>query len=339
MHEYQFLSLLFVLFFSPTVDSEGGFSNADAYAAFKNEPAYIADPTPARKEYYDAYNKTLDHWGADYEELYVPTSKGMAHVITSGPKDGVPVILMHGMAASSTMWYPNAKPLSRQYRLFAIDLIIEPGKSYITEEFKNLHQIAEWYQEICDQLNLDSYHIIGTSRGGWLATDLAMKSDKTRSLILLSPVQTLMWMPPSMGLAKNMFNIFYSKEKRAKRTMETLSNDPSKLEKDYVDQYHLALENDTLRKFVIQMRPFPRKELEQLEAPTLLLIGDRDLFNTKTAIRIGRTFIPNIEAEVIHNSGHFLSIDQTEQVNNRMLEFMRKVDDGIAHNKKLAQEK
>ncbi len=327
MEEYQILPLLLLFLFAPNKDLEYNVSHKEEYIEFKSEPEYISSPTPNRQEYFEAYDKALQHWGVAYEDLYVDTSKGMAHIITSGPKDGVPVVLLHGMSASSTMWYPNAKALASRYHIFAIDLIIEPGKSYKTVDLKNIDEINSWYQEVIKKLKLDAFHLIGTSRGGWLATDLALHCKNIKSVILLSPVQTFMWMPPSTGLVKNMLNIFYPKEKQALRTMGTLSNDPSKIEKDYIEQYRLARKNDSLRKFMLQMTPFSNRELESLNMPVLVLIGDRDLFNTKRTVRLVERHIPQGQAEVISNSGHFLSIDQTEVVNQKMLDFLRSVDE------------
>jgi len=74
------------------------------------------------------------------------------------------------------------------------------------------------------------------------------------------------------------------------------------------------------------MRPFSKRELHSLKMPVLVLIGDRDLFNTKNAIRITESIIPEGQGEIISNSGHFLSIDQTDEVNQKMLDFLRSVD-------------
>ena len=63
-------------------------------------------------EYFKSYNKALTLWKTAFHELNIQTSIGNAHVIVSGPKNGEPVILLHGMNASSTMWYPNIKALS-----------------------------------------------------------------------------------------------------------------------------------------------------------------------------------------------------------------------------------
>ncbi len=312
--------LLFILF-------TGCKKEKNDYNEFKKVPEYITNPDRGHKAYYEAYDKTLQNWGVAYEDLYIPTSKGIAHVLMSGPKDGTAVVLLHGMSASSTMWYPNAKALAKQFRIFAIDLIIEPGKSHKTADFKNIEEVTAWYEEVFWALKLESFHLIGTSRGGWIATDIALHSKRNiKSLILLSPVQTFMWIPPSTDLVKNIFNVFYSKEDGAWRTMETLSKNPSKIDKTYMDQYRLGLKNDTEDKFLAQMKPFPNKELSVLKMPVLVLIGDDDMFNTKHTIHLTEKYLPRGRGEVISNSGHFLSVDQTEIVDKKMIDFMKSLE-------------
>lgn len=319
-----FKALLFLLVFILFVGCK-----KDEYKEFKKVPEYIAHPDRTHKAYYEAYDKTLQKWGVAYEDLYITTSKGIAHVLVSGPKDGTPVILLHGMSASSTMWYPNAKALAEQHRIFAIDLIIEPGKSYKTANFKNIEEVTAWYEEVFWALKLESFHLIGTSRGGWIATDIALHSKRNiKSLILLSPVQTFMWIPPTTDLLKNIFNVFYSKEDGVWRTMETLSKNPSKIDETYMAQYRLGLKNDTVEKFLPQMKPFPNNELSTLKMPVLVLIGDDDMFNTKHTIKLTEKYLPKGRGEVISNSGHFLSVDQAEIVDKKMIDFMKSAETG-----------
>ncbi|MDP2686994.1 MAG: alpha/beta hydrolase [Aequorivita sp.] len=316
-----FKPLLFLLMLSLFAGCK---KEKDEYKEFRKEPGYITHPDKVHKAYFEAYDKTLQRWGVAYEELYITTSKGIAHVIMSGPKDGEAVILLHGMSASSTMWYPNAKALAKHFRIFAIDLIIEPGKSYKTADFENIDEVTAWYEEIFWALKLESFHLVGTSRGGWLAMNIALQSKRDiRSLILLSPVQTFMWIPPSTGLLKNMFNIFYSKEEGVERTMETLSIDASKIDRNYIAQYRIGMENDSLSKFVMEMKPFSNNTLQSLKMPVLVLIGDEDIFNTKQTIRVTEKYIPRGQGESIPNSGHFLTVDQPKIVNKKIIDFMK----------------
>lgn len=303
-------------------------NDEDEYAEFRKEPQYIVNPTPAQKAYFDAYDRTMSHWEVDYEDLYIPTSHGIAHVIMSGPRNAMPVVLLNGMSSSSTMWHPNAKALTEHYRIFAIDLIIEPGKSYITKEFKNIGEVRIWYQEVFAALKLESYHLIGPSRGGWLAMDLALHSDKNlKSVILLSPVQTFVWIPPSSALLKNMSNVLYSREKRISRTMSTLSNNASRINEDFLNQYRLGKKSDSLNKFITAMQPFSKKELQTLDVPVLVLVGENDIFNNRRTLRKAEKFVSGVSGKIISDSGHFLAVDQTEVVNFEILSFLQNVDE------------
>src|SRR5688500_2064537 len=62
--------------------------------------------------YDQAYDLALTLWPVPFKELVVPTSHGNASVIVSGPENAEPLVLLHGMNASSTMWYPNIEALS-----------------------------------------------------------------------------------------------------------------------------------------------------------------------------------------------------------------------------------
>lgn len=295
----------------------------DEFASFKEKPEYILYPTEEQKEYFDAYDQTMMHWEIDFEDLYIPTSHGTAHVIMAGAGNSENLILFHGLSSSSTMWYPNAKELSNHFRLFAIDLIIEPGKSQQTKDFKNLKEVSDWYQEVILKLNLESYHLVGPSRGGWFAMDLTIRyPEKVKSTVLLSPVQTLIWIPPSRKLFKNMANVFYSGRKRVYRTMSTLSNDAEKIDDDFLRQYRLGKESDSSRKFVTGMQPFSKKKLKSIETPIYVLVGEDDMFNNKRSLKKAKKFIPSVTSELIEDTGHFLSVDQVDTINHKVITFI-----------------
>ncbi len=79
--------------------------------------------------YLAAYNATLSLWPIPVESFDLPTRFGTTHVNACGPAGAPPVLLLHAVAMSSTMWYPNVANLSRSYRLYALDTIGDAGKS------------------------------------------------------------------------------------------------------------------------------------------------------------------------------------------------------------------
>lgn len=82
-----------------------------------------------------------------------------------------------------------------------------------------------------------------------------------------------------------------------------------------------------MSKFVIQMKPFSNSDLKTLKMPVYVLIGDDDMFNTKRTIHLTEKHIPRGKGEIISNSGHFISVDQAKLVNQKMLDFLRGVDE------------
>ena len=295
--------------------------------SYYKTPDYITKATGKNLDYFKAYDDVLSIWDVDYEEIYVPTTYGTAHVIVSGPEDGDPLVLLHGMTASSTMWYPNAKALAKNHRIYAIDLIIEPGKSHLTKEINDVDYLLAWYHELFNTLKLKDFSLIGVSRGGWIATGIALqKQDNIKSLILLSPAQTLIWIPPSQDLLKNIIFQFSSDEKKMRQTFESMSYDPSKIDERYLKQNYLGSQLDSINKFVISMQPFNDEELSAIKVPTLLLIGDDDIINNEKSIRFAKKTFPNVSTKVIPQAGHFLSVDQPEKVNQAILDFLGSLD-------------
>ncbi|MFH6602794.1 alpha/beta fold hydrolase [Maribacter algicola] len=285
-------------------------------------PDYITNASTLDATYFKAYDETLNLWNIPFEELYIPTTYGIAHVIVSGPKNEEPIVLLHGMNASSTMWYPNIESLSKNHRVFAIDFILEPGKSYLFNDIENVEEVTDWYEEVLYVLELESFHLIGASRGGWLAVNLALHNqEKIKSLLLLSPAQTFIWIRPSLDLFKNIVTLLSSKDKQIDQSLESMSTDVENISDTYLKQYKIGLERKSENKFVTSMKPFSNEELKSLQMPVLVLIGDDDMINEKRTIEIAR-LLPKGKGEVIPNAGHFLSIDQAKLVNEKMVTFL-----------------
>ena len=69
---------------------------------------------------------------------------------------------------------------------------------------------------------------------------------------------------------------------------------------------------------------FPDEELQQIQNPILMLIGDQDKLNPPKVIEQAKRMIPQIETEIIPNAGHLLSMEQPKLVNTRVMNFLAK---------------
>lgn len=289
----------------------------------------IVELEPASGEevsiYERAYNKSLELFDCNYKELKVSTTFGDAYVIEAGEDNTEVLLLLHGMNATSTMWYPNIKELSKKYKVYAIDFLMEPGKSEQRVEITSTASIMRWYTEIIDSLNLDSFSIVGASRGGWLGVNIALKHpDRVSKLILLSPAQTFKWIKIGKDLFSNLAYTINPKRRKLRKSLKTMSSNVDNIEQDYIDQYYMSTKRASISKLFIEMTPFTDEELQSLKMPVMVLIGDKDFINNKKSLTQAKRYIPNVYVEVIKKAGHFLSFDQAEIVNTKIISFLEK---------------
>jgi pimeloyl-ACP methyl ester carboxylesterase len=276
----------------------------------------------AKKIYLKSYDKTLESWPVKFTETMVPTHLGQAHVITCGDEEAPPLILLHGLNASSTMWYANVKDLTSHYHIFAIDFILEPGKSVPVKGELSRDEILEWYEEIFAHFNLKKYSIVGASRGGWLALALALKPDtKIDKLVLLSPAQSFTSIPVKKKIFENISFAFFPRKTKLKKVLSTLSTHQNQLDKSYVNQFYVASRYAKINKSLFQMKPFSEEELHSIKIPVMVLIGDHDIINNEKGLEKAQS-IPHVKTETLTDAGHFLSFDQSTIVDQKIIKFL-----------------
>lgn len=314
MFKYSSVLLILTLFLTGCNSQKG--TRIDDYVFRKKEE---------RTKYVKAYNETLKLWKISFIEENITTSYGMAHVIISGPKNAEPLVLLHGMDASSTMWYPNIKALSKNHRVYAIDFLMEPGKSVSCGETISKEETIAWYNEIFTHYNLKKIKIVGASRGGWLATLLATQENNTISkMVLLSPAQTLENLDKIHKASSALMFKLFPNRKKLKNTLKAFSYHPEKIDPVYMNQFYLANKYAKTNMSFIQMQPFSKEEIEKIKIPVLIMIGDHDIVNSQKSLDKGNELLPKGEMITIKNAGHFLTIDQPEIVNQKIIEFLEK---------------
>ena len=80
-------------------------------------------------------------------------------------------MLVPGQAISSTMWYPNVAALSRDYRVYAPDIIGDLGRSVRTVPKMSALDYGSWLCDVFDELRLEKAHVAGLSFGGFIVKE------------------------------------------------------------------------------------------------------------------------------------------------------------------------
>jgi pimeloyl-ACP methyl ester carboxylesterase len=284
---------------------------------------YIFQHKKEKINYINSYNTALKLWGIPFKEENIKTRYGTAHIIITGPKDGKNLVLLHGMDASSTMWYPNIKALAKNHRVYAIDFLMEPSKSTLNEKALSPEEIVIWYNDIFNYYKLKNIDIVAASRGGWIATLLAsQKYNSINKLVLLSPAQTFEFIDDIGKTSSALLLKLFPSPKKFAKTLKTFSTHPERISPVYKKQFYLANKYAKSNTNMLQMLPFSDAELKSITNPVFVLIGDQDVINSEKSLERAQEFLANSKTKIIKDAGHFLSIDQSKVVNEAIISFL-----------------
>jgi pimeloyl-ACP methyl ester carboxylesterase len=107
--------------------------------------------------------------------------------LEAGPRDAPPVVLLHGLGATSASFLPTIRDLSADHRVIALDLpgFGESGKPLrpLRPAFFARHVVA-----MLDELRIRHAHLVGNSMGGRVALEVALRYPyRVSRLALLCP--------------------------------------------------------------------------------------------------------------------------------------------------------
>ncbi len=136
-----------------------------------------------------------------------------------------PVLLfLHGAGGSN--WSPMLEHLSREFRVIAPE---HPGfgRTQIPEWMMSIGDLAYFYLDLLDNLDLKNVHLVGHSLGGWLSAEIAVRnSARLKSITLMAPAGIANPDAPfgdifAWGPEEAARNQFYSQELAEKRLKAT----------------------------------------------------------------------------------------------------------------------
>jgi pimeloyl-ACP methyl ester carboxylesterase len=250
----------------------------------------------------DLYDSALERWPVPYETLTLPTRHGTTFVIASGETSRPPMLLLHGAGTSSAVWGADVAEYSRHYRVYAVDLPGEAGKSAPNRPAWDSPAFAEWLEDVFDGLKIDRAILVGASQGGWTALKFTVANPaRVEKLVLVCPGGVI---PTRASFFIRAMLLLPFGRWGARRIVRMLFG--SQPVPDGVE--------DILTVIMSQFKPrtgippiFSDAELQRLTMPTFLLGGDQDaLFDmSKIAARL-RQFVPFLDVTIIPGGGHAL---------------------------------
>lgn len=113
------------------------------------------------------YDEALAGLGLGYESLTVRTRLGDTHILVVGPEDAPPAVFLPGgnfLNPTCLSWF---MPLAQRHRLYAPDIVGQPGRSAQERPSPKGDGHAFWVEDVLDGLGLrEPVPLIGLSYGG-----------------------------------------------------------------------------------------------------------------------------------------------------------------------------
>ncbi len=287
-----------------------------------------------RAEYLAAYDRVLaDLWPVSTGSTLVESRFGTTHAVTSGPVDAPPLMLLHAAGLSATQWYPNIATFARHFRVYALDSIFDSGGGRQTREMRGREDCARWLGDVLGALGIERAPFVGLSQGAWLAASAArFIPDRVSRIALLAPAATIRPMRLPVLLLLRLRPILPKKEPlgETRKTFRTVFGGRFMPDERYVAQVALGAQHFRYQRPPVFPTVFPDEDLRRIAAPTLLLVAADDVVYTPgRALERARRLIPDLEADVVPEAGHFVSMEQADIVDRRVLEFLRVAKHGL----------
>ncbi len=253
------------------------------------------------------YAMFLSFWPFPRAQHVVPTGFGDTFVIESGNPNGQPLVLLHGTASNSAMWMGDAAVLGQTHRLFAVDIIGEPGNSAQARPQMDGGNYARWLREVLDGLDISKAAIAGNSLGGWIALDFAALAPERVSALVLLAASGLYPFRRSFALRMLASRIFPKSSSLSKTVTGGTEMPEAVLE-------FLALIRREFIPRTLHAPVFGGKLLKRLVMPVLYIGGaDDTLLNTQRSAARLKRFAPHAHTRVLPGVGHTV-INQAEEI-------------------------
>ncbi len=246
---------------------------------------------------------------------------------------GHPLVLIHAGFLDSRMWDAQFAIFSEKFRVIRYDVrgfgrSDRPRQNY--SDRKDLFDLLK-------HLDIKSASLIGVSNGGRIALDFTVDyPEMVNALVLIGtgvsgyevsgPDEEKIWEP--LDKAEKL----QEEAMKANRVSEAVKIDidlwasaqrPASRERIFA----IAMDNSSTQADTpgrLQVRPSPPvfKRLSEIQTPTLLIVGDRDVKGMQLISQRLHMLIPNSKLIVLQGADHIANMSRPEEFDRAVMEFL-----------------
>jgi pimeloyl-ACP methyl ester carboxylesterase len=231
-----------------------------------------------------------------------------AHVLRGG--NGPPLLFLHG-ASGGGSWLPFMEDLAQDHEVFAPE---HPGFGLSGDPpwLDQISDLAYFYLDFLDALGLEGVHLVGTSLGGWIAAEMAIRNTTRIACLTLvcavgilsegRPIEDVFRLSPEEHMAR----FCHGPEHAEVRRQQLQTADPN-----------IQARN---RATVVRLGWRPRfhnpdlaKWLSRINRPTKIIWGESDRIVPLSFGEEYQRLIPGAELAIIPATGHAPYVEEPKR--------------------------
>ena len=241
-----------------------------------------------------------------FTDGYVEVDGCKTHLRRGGR--GEPLLFLHG-ANGAPVVLPFMEKLAQRF-----DVLIPEhpgyGKSDEPEWLENIHDIAYFYLDFLKQLNLKNVTVVGSSMGGWIAMEMAVRdTSRLKSLVLSSPAGIA---APGVRAA----DIFLMAPEEMVRNL-FVDQKLAEARLAQPEDIDVSLKNrHTTARLAWEPRlhdPYLPKWLHRIDVPVKILWGRQDRILPVAFVDVYRKLLPKAEISILENCGHLPHAEKPDE--------------------------
>lgn len=235
---------------------------------------------------------------------------------------GEPLILVHGGESNRTQFTALRAHLGREIRAISYDQR-DSGVTTGPADAYDVAVLADDLADFIDAIGLSEVHVLGTSFGGAVAQQFALRHpDRVRSLILVCTTPSIKLPTPALEKILGLG----SEERRAAVidflfTPAGRAKDPELVSRNWSSLATRTKEADARRNAAAHSHDV-LSQLDGIQAPTLVIHGDEDQMATVDAAKILAERIPDARLELIAGGRHGIATEFPDVIARLSLAFI-----------------
>jgi len=260
---------------------------------------------------------------------------------------GRPLVLIHGAWASHEWWRWQIPELARNYHVISPD-VRGHGQSSPLTSVSSVNELAKDLDLLLQSIGIQEVVLVGWSMGGIISVQYGLNyPSKVKALILIATRGhrdpklkrriILQYLQARLHLLMDL-----STPRKYDRAAKRFPGQTMWLEREVKKMVSTTAPKEVFDWVMSDVKNNPRENyfqvaksiwsweaadrLDDIKAPTLIMVGDKD---SRTPLRFSRLLhdaIPNSGLVVVEGAGHCLPLEQPQRVNGEIISFLKNLD-------------